>query len=83
MGRKTSSRGETRLVGWCLDEVPGLEITPVGAHRRHATLVVAHLQRAAGPAPQRDEWHMEDKPIELVNPPDEDLMPPETNPASP
>ena len=64
--------GEVRLVGWCLDEVPGLDIRPSGAHRRHATLVVAHLVRKADTIPQPDMWKMTDVMPQVDLMPDED-----------
>ncbi len=48
--------GEVRLVGWCLADVPGLEIRPASVSRRHATLVVAHLARENGSGPMPDVW---------------------------
>jgi hypothetical protein len=47
--------GETRLVGWHLDEMPGERIEPAGARRRRATLVVARLAMADADA-RPDVW---------------------------
>ena len=47
--------GETRLVGWRLEELPGVSIEPAVTHRRRATLVVAHLARETAP-PSPDQW---------------------------
>lgn len=46
--------GETRLIGWTEEDMPGLTILPVASQRTIRTMVVAHLQHADLPAPQRD-----------------------------
>lgn len=55
---RSLSPGEVRLVGWCLEEVPGLEIKPATTRRRQATLVVAHLAPGRRPDPAPDEWQV-------------------------
>jgi hypothetical protein len=46
--------GETRLVGWTSQAVPGVEIRPNAPQQRHASLVVAHLSFGPGRAPETD-----------------------------
>jgi hypothetical protein len=46
--------GEMRLVGRVDDVLPGETITPAASQVRGATLVVAHLDYAKLPPPQRD-----------------------------
>lgn len=60
--------GAVRLVGWCMEEVPGLEIRPATTRRRQATLVVAHLAPGHRPDPSPDVWSTVDtgRPGELV-----------------
>lgn len=47
-------KGETRLIGWTEEDMPGLTITPAANQRTIRTLVVAHLQHAALPEPKAD-----------------------------
>jgi len=46
--------GETRLIGWLDEEVPGLEVKPASAQSRRAALVVAHLGYGYGEDPRPD-----------------------------
>jgi hypothetical protein len=46
--------GDVRLIGWTDDEMAGLTIRPTGSQSLVRTLVVAHLQYGALPAPQPD-----------------------------
>ena len=48
-------QGETRLVARVDEVLPGQTITPVASQVRGATLIVAHLQYAPPPAPERDK----------------------------
>jgi hypothetical protein len=38
-----TSSGETRLIAWTEDLLPGMTITPEAAQSQHATIIVAHL----------------------------------------
>jgi hypothetical protein len=46
--------GETRLVARCDEVLPGETITPEASQIRGATLVVAHLDYADPPPPEKD-----------------------------
>lgn len=46
--------GETRLLGWTEEDMPGLVISPVASQYTIRTMVVAHLQHATLPPPERD-----------------------------
>lgn len=46
--------GETRLIGWTEEDMPGMTISPAANQRTIRTMVVAHLQHADLPAPQAD-----------------------------
>jgi hypothetical protein len=46
--------GETRLIGWSDDNLPGLAIEPAAPQTRRGILVVAHLGYGFGDAPQPD-----------------------------
>jgi len=48
-------RGETRLIGWTEEDMPGMTITPAANQRTIRTMVVAHLQHAVLPAPRADK----------------------------
>lgn len=48
-------RGETRLIGWTEEDMPGMTITPAANQRTIRTMVVAHLQHAALPVPRADK----------------------------
>ena len=54
LAEATAAPGETRLVAWTEEELPGLKIDPPAAQNRRLTLVVAHLDYGALPAPQKD-----------------------------
>jgi len=47
--------GETRLIGWTEEDMPGMTIAPAANQRTIRTMVVAHLQHAELPTPQPDE----------------------------
>ncbi|MHC2067118.1 hypothetical protein ACYFX5_06585 [Bremerella sp. T1] len=47
-------QGETRLIGWTEEDMPGLSISPAANQRTIRTMVVGHLQHANLPAPRRD-----------------------------
>ncbi|PQO26962.1 hypothetical protein C5Y96_19490 [Blastopirellula marina] len=47
-------KGETRLIGWTEEDMPGMTITPAANQRTIRTMVVAHLQHAALPTPKPD-----------------------------
>jgi hypothetical protein len=68
--------GETRLVARVDEVIPGEVITPSASQVRGATLIVAHLEYAPLPAPQKDrntrkdikaeeEGAEEDEPIDF------------------
>jgi hypothetical protein len=38
-----TAAGETRLIAWTDDSLPGMTITPEAAQLQHATIIVAHL----------------------------------------
>lgn len=46
--------GDTRLIGWTDEDMPGLTIAPAATQRTIRTMVVGHLQFSDLPAPQRD-----------------------------
>jgi len=54
LAEDTLAPGETRLVAWTEEELPGLKIDPPAAQNRRLTLVVAHLDYGPLPAPQKD-----------------------------
>lgn len=74
--------GEVRLVGWCTDEVPGLEIRPATTRRRQATLVVARLAPQRRPQPSPDVWQMAAGQTDETRRSD-DLAPAAPDPAAP
>ncbi len=47
--------GETRLVAWTDQPLPGLEIYPAAPQSKHASLVVAHLRLVAESLPEPDK----------------------------
>lgn len=47
-------KGETRLIGWTEEDMPGMTITPAANQRTIRTMVVAHLQHAELSAPRPD-----------------------------
>ncbi|MBA2115952.1 hypothetical protein [Bremerella alba] len=47
-------QGETRLIGWTEEDMPGMTISPESNQRTIRTMVVAHLQHADLPEPQAD-----------------------------
>ena len=89
--REDLEPGEVRLVGWSLDEIPGLNIEPSGTRRRHATLIVAHLARSPGSTPRPDVYKLEsDQTLPTAEglngaplPGDDEPGPPEMDPESP
>ena len=46
--------GETRLIGWSEDDLPGLAIEPAAPQTRRGILVVAHLGYGFGEVPRPD-----------------------------
>ena len=46
--------GETRLIGWTADEVPGVTIRPIASQTVRRTMFLVHLQPGMLPVPQRD-----------------------------
>jgi hypothetical protein len=54
LAEATAAPGETRLVAWTEEELPGLKIDPPAAQNRRLTLVVAHLDYGPLAAPQKD-----------------------------
>jgi len=46
--------GETRLIGWSEDDLPGLAIEPAAPQTRRGIVVVAHLGYGFGAAPRPD-----------------------------
>lgn len=65
--------GDTRLIAIAGDrEIPGLTIEPAASQARHATLVVANLKFATGPAPGRDN-RLPRRTAKRRNSPTEDL----------
>ena len=54
LAEATAAPGETRLVAWTEQELPGLKIDPPAAQNRRLTLVVAHLDYGALEAPKKD-----------------------------
>lgn len=47
-------KGETRLIGWTEEDMPGMTLTPASNQRTIRTMVVAHLKHANLPAPKAD-----------------------------
>jgi hypothetical protein len=47
-------KDEFRLVGWCTDELDGLEIEPRANQKRHANLIVGRLRYATPDEPEPD-----------------------------
>lgn len=68
--------GETRLIGWTEDELPGVTIHPKAIQEVRRTLFLVHLRPGDLPMPQRDENLLAD--VEEVKPDNEaePLMPP-------
>jgi hypothetical protein len=58
--------GEIRLIGWCDEEVPGLDVRPAAPQARHYNVVVAHLHYAPFPDPQPDRNTRADVDSELL-----------------
>lgn len=46
--------GETRLIGWTDEDMPGLTISPASSQRTIRTMVLGHLSYAEFPTPQAD-----------------------------
>jgi hypothetical protein len=66
--RQNVEPGELRMVGWHLDDLPGVSIEPQTVRRRHVTLVVAHLARENDVDIRPDQWaegaeHLLDAPL--------------------
>ena len=51
---KHLSPGDTRLIGWTDEDMPGLTIAPAATQRTIRTMVVGHLQFGELPDPERD-----------------------------
>lgn len=56
----TLSAGDTRLIAWTDDEIPGMTIYPAPAQNNTRTLVLSHLSRAKIPAAKHDKNVAED-----------------------
>ena len=52
--------GDTRLIAWTDDEIPGMKVYPSPAQNNMRTLVLSHLTRAKIPAPMHDRNVAED-----------------------
>jgi hypothetical protein len=47
--------GEVRLIGWSIDDLPGLSIKPAAPQVRRGIVVIAHLDHGLGDPPQPDK----------------------------
>jgi hypothetical protein len=53
-GEDNLPEGETRLIAWTDEVLPGIEVRPLARQQKRAALVVAHLGYSRGPTAQPD-----------------------------
>ncbi|MFZ5828989.1 MAG: hypothetical protein ACOY3P_02835 [Planctomycetota bacterium] len=59
--------GQTRLVAWTEDAVPGVRVSPGAPQTRSATMILAELRRGFGEAPQPDVNYVRRKRSEEID----------------